>query len=109
PLPRRIVGHALAPDRHEAQVETQLVDGAYIFDGEDVVGRFEQGGGILVCYGGEGALARGGEGDAAFELVSERGGEVRSQQGFGRALQRLCLAALAAEAEAVHDAERGQQ
>ena len=72
-------------------------------------GRFEQGGGILVCYGGEGALARGGEGDAAFELVSERGGEVRAQQGFGRALQRLGLAALAAEAEAVHDAERGQQ
>ena len=65
--------------------------------------------GMVLFLGGEGALAGGSKGYAALELALELRGERRAEQGLRRALERLSLAALAAEAEAVHDAERGQQ
>ena len=100
---------ALAPYGHEAEVEAELVDGADVLDGEDVVRALHEAGGGLVCDGGEGALAGGGKWYAALELALELRGERRAEQGLRRALERLSLAALAAEAEAIHDAESCEQ
>ncbi len=72
-------------------------------------GALDKAGAASVGDGGEGALAGGSKGYAALELALELRGERRAEQGLRRALERLSLAALAAEAEAVHDAESREQ
>ena len=61
-------------------------------------------GGSILCR-----LPGRGEGDPALELAAQFRGEPGAEQGLCGALEGFRLSALAAEAEAVHDAERGQQ
>ena len=96
---------ALALYGHEAEVEPQLVDGADIFDGEDVVRRADELRGVLSGDGCERLLPCGGKGGPALELTSQLRREFWAQQRLSGALQGRGVPALAADAEAVHDAE----
>ena len=90
------------------QLQPLVIDRLEILHGEDIVRRLQQ----LrerAHAPRDRLLARRRKGDAAAQLRAQVLAQQRIEQHLGHALQRLELAALAAEAQMRHDAETAQQ
>ena len=86
----------------------QAAQGLDVFDAQGVVGALKQGGDAAAQLRRR-FLPGLGEGEAAFQMVGEQIGEARGCQHVGGLLQRLEVAAFAAEAEDIHAAQGVQQ
>ena len=97
-----------AQDRQRVQLQPLVVDRLEILHGKDVVRRLQQ-----LCERAHAPrdrlLARRRKGNAAAQLRAQILAQQRIEQRLRHPLQRIELAALAAEAQMRHDAETGQQ
>ena len=97
-----------AQDRQRVQLQPLVVDRLEILHGEDVVRRLQQ-----LCERAhtprDRLLARRRKGNAAAQLRAQILAQQRIEQRLRHPLQRIELAALAAEAQMRHDAETAQQ
>ena len=97
-----------AQDRQRMQIEPLVKDRLEILHGEDVVRRLQQ-----LCQRAHAPrdrlLPRRRKRDAGLQLGAQVFAQQRIEQRLGHPLQRLQLAALAAEAQMRHHAETAQQ
>ena len=97
-----------AQDRQRVQLQALIIDRLEVLHGKDVVRRLQQ-----LCERAHAPrdrlLARRSKGNAAAQLRAQILAQQRIEQRLRHPLQRIELAALAAEAQMRHDTETAQQ